>query len=202
MRGELTRDGIVRAALRLVTEEGLAKLTMRRLGTELGVEGMALYHHFRNKDELLQALAESVFEDPPPPTGDWRADFRALSHAGRAALNRYPEVFPLLVSRPLTGKPALRHREAQYAVLHAMGLRDERLLDASRTWGSFLLGYAVVEHEARTGTRSGLDWSPPPAAEFPLISALDRFQGARTFDEQFEIGLDHVLAAIENLAGA
>lgn len=71
MRGELTRDGIVRAALRLVTEEGLAKLTMRRLGTELGVEGMALYHHFRNKDELLQALAESVFEDPPrrPATG-------------------------------------------------------------------------------------------------------------------------------------
>jgi AcrR family transcriptional regulator len=196
VRGELTRDAIVAEAVRLVDAEGLARLTMRRLGAALGVEGMALYHHFRDKDALLQALAETVFTDPPPPTGDWPADFRLLSRATRAALGRHPELFGLAVSRPLTGPAALRNREAQYAVLHAAGLRGADLLDAARTWGAFLLGYAVVEHGARTAGRPLADWRPPPAAEFPLTAELDGHQGARSFDEQFEIGLDQILTAL------
>lgn len=196
MRGELTRDAIVAEAVRLVDAEGLARLTMRRLGGALGVEGMALYHHVRDKDELLQALAESVFTDPPAATGDWRADFRALSRATRTDLNRHPELFALAMTRPLTGPAALRNREAQYAVLHAAGLRGARLLDAARTWGAFLLGYAVVEHGARAAGRPLADWRPPPAAEFPLTAALDEYQAGRSFDEQFEIGLDQVLVGL------
>ena len=188
---------MVAEAIRLVDAEGLPKLTMRRLGAALGVEGMALYHHFRDKDELLQALAESVFTDPPTLTGDWHADFRALSRATRASLNRHPGLFPLAVSRPLTGPGALRNREAQYAVLHAAGLRDTALLDAARTWGAYLLGSAVVEHAARALGRPLRDWRPPPLHEFPLTAELDAHQGARDFDEQFDIGLDQILAAID-----
>jgi AcrR family transcriptional regulator len=196
VRGELTRDAIVAEAVQLVDAEGLARLTMRRLGAALGVEGMALYHHFRDKDALLQALAETVFTDPPAPTGDWRADFRALSRATRAALGRHPQLFGLAASRPLTGLGARRNQEAQYAVLHAAGLRATELLDAARTWGAFLLGYAVVEHGARAAGRPLADWRPPAAAEFPLTAELDGYQGTRTFDEQFEIGLDQLLAAL------
>jgi AcrR family transcriptional regulator len=196
MRGELTRDAIVAEAVALVDAEGLARLTMRRLGAALGVEGMALYHHFRDKDALLQALAETVFTDPPAPTGDWRADFRTLSRATRDALSRHPELFGLAVTRPLIGSGALRNREAQYAVLHAAGLRGAELLDAARTWGAFLLGYAVVEHGARAAGRPLADWRPPPAVEFPLTAELDQHQAARSFDEQFEIGLAQILTAV------
>jgi AcrR family transcriptional regulator len=194
MRGELSREAIVAEAVRLADAEGLARLTMRRLGAALGVEGMAIYHHFRDKDALLQALAETVFPDPPAATGDWRTDFRALSRATRDGLNRHPELFGLAMSRPLSGSSALRNREAQYAVLHAAGLRGSALLDAARTWGAFLLGYAVVEHGSLA--RPPHDWRPPLAAEYPLTAELDAYQGARSFDEQFEIGLDQILAAL------
>jgi AcrR family transcriptional regulator len=57
-RQQLSREAIIAAALELVEEQGLTKLTMRALGDRLGVEAMALYHYFASKDELLEALGQ------------------------------------------------------------------------------------------------------------------------------------------------
>ena len=57
-RQPLSREVIIAAALELVEEQGLRKLTMRALGDRLGVEAMALYHYFSSKDELLGAIGE------------------------------------------------------------------------------------------------------------------------------------------------
>ena len=52
-RGSLTRAEVFETALALVDAEGLGALSMRRLGKELGVEAMSLYHHVRDKDDLI-----------------------------------------------------------------------------------------------------------------------------------------------------
>ncbi|NED79073.1 helix-turn-helix transcriptional regulator, partial [Streptomyces sp. SID11233] len=73
----LSTGRIVEAARALVDAEGLAALSTRRLAAELGVSGPSLYNHFGTKDELLDAVADSVsaqvdlsmFEDGRP----WRA---------------------------------------------------------------------------------------------------------------------------------
>jgi AcrR family transcriptional regulator len=57
-REPLSRDAIVAAAVEIVEERGLKQLTMRALGERLGVEAMALYHYFKSKEELLEAIAE------------------------------------------------------------------------------------------------------------------------------------------------
>lgn len=57
-RQPLSRETIIAAALELVEEQGLNRLTMRALGDRLGVEAMALYHYFSSKDELLQAIGQ------------------------------------------------------------------------------------------------------------------------------------------------
>ncbi|MHB8470723.1 MAG: TetR family transcriptional regulator, partial [Gaiellaceae bacterium] len=59
----LSRRRVVEAALALVDAEGTAALSMRRLGRELGVEGMALYTHVRDKADLLDAVAELVLAE-------------------------------------------------------------------------------------------------------------------------------------------
>ncbi|MEU9191830.1 TetR/AcrR family transcriptional regulator C-terminal domain-containing protein [Streptomyces hundungensis] len=56
----LSRERVLDAALDLVDREGVAALTMRKLGAELGVEAMTLYHHVGNKGELLDALVGRV----------------------------------------------------------------------------------------------------------------------------------------------
>jgi AcrR family transcriptional regulator len=59
--GPLTRTEIARAALDLVDELGVHDFSMRRLADALGVTTMAVYHHFRNKAEILQAAADQVW---------------------------------------------------------------------------------------------------------------------------------------------
>ncbi len=62
-RKPLTRQRIVRAALRIMDDEGLQAVSMRRIGRELGVEAMSLYNHVRDKDDILDAICEEVLTE-------------------------------------------------------------------------------------------------------------------------------------------
>ena len=72
---------MVERALALGDAEGLEELTIRRLAQELGVTPMALYWHFRNKEELLAGLAEQVWSEIDTdidPTAGWAQQLRGL----------------------------------------------------------------------------------------------------------------------------
>lgn len=56
----LSRERIVTTALALIDAEGLPALSTRRLAAELGVSGPSLYNHFTTKDEILDAVADTV----------------------------------------------------------------------------------------------------------------------------------------------
>src|SRR3954470_8344091 len=81
---KLSRDQILDAALALLAEAGLGALTMRALARRLGIDPMALYHYFADKEALLGAAADRSFaalRPRMPRTGDWRARLRALARA-------------------------------------------------------------------------------------------------------------------------
>ncbi len=88
----LSRDRIVGAASALVDSEGLDAVSTRRLAAVLGVSGPSLYNHFRNKEEILDAVADAVsaqvdlsmFEASDPR--DWRAALHDWALSYRAAL--------------------------------------------------------------------------------------------------------------------
>ena len=56
----LSRERIVTAALALIDADGLGAFSTRRLAAALGVQGPSLYHHFANRDAILDAVADSV----------------------------------------------------------------------------------------------------------------------------------------------
>ena len=60
-RAPLTRELVLQTALGLADQGGLESLSMRKLGQELGVEAMAIYYHFANKDELLDGIVDLVW---------------------------------------------------------------------------------------------------------------------------------------------
>ena len=60
-RAPLSRDLVLPTALRLADQGGLASLSMRKLGQELGVEAMAVYYHFANKDEVIDGIVDLVY---------------------------------------------------------------------------------------------------------------------------------------------
>ncbi|WP_334149844.1 TetR/AcrR family transcriptional regulator [Microbacterium sp.] len=94
-RDSLSRDIIVAAADRVVEREGLDRLTFQSIGKELGAHPTSIYRHFRDKDELLLALIDTLrarsYSGGMVATDDWMADLRTQAHLIHDHYMRYPE---------------------------------------------------------------------------------------------------------------
>jgi AcrR family transcriptional regulator len=110
-------------ALRLADAGGIESLTMRRLARELGVEAASLYHHVRNKDEILDGLVELVSAEMAPLTADadWRTAMRDRSRDVRVVLRRHPWAVSLMASRASGGPATLGHLDAGIGCLRGAG---------------------------------------------------------------------------------
>src|SRR3954466_977987 len=77
-RTPLSRERVLLAAIDRADAGGVAALSMRTLGRELGVEAMSLYNHVANKDDLLDGMVDLVFGEIglPPTGGDWETAHR------------------------------------------------------------------------------------------------------------------------------
>jgi TetR/AcrR family transcriptional regulator, tetracycline repressor protein len=120
-------------ALALADAEGLAGLTIRRLAARLGVTPNALYRYFRQKDQLLDALAEHIFTAvalPEPDDREWFVQLRGLLVAFVDALRPHPAVAGLTQTRILLSEPGINIAERALALLRGQGSRPSR----QRNW--------------------------------------------------------------------
>ena len=137
-RNRLSRELIVSTARAIAAADGLAAVSMRRLGYELDVWPMSLYRHFRDKDELLDAVVDSAAEEVAAPArGPWRSRLRRLLEDTRAMLGEDPEGLRTRFPRALETDGMQRLSEAGVAILVDAGLSGE---DADRAWRA-LFGY-------------------------------------------------------------
>ncbi|MGP4095390.1 GntR family transcriptional regulator [Nonomuraea sp. KM90] len=106
--GGLELERIVRAAIEVADEAGLAGLSMRTVATRLGVATMALYRHLDAKAELSQLMADAAFagiDYPEPPPG-WRSHLRVAAQLQWALYHRHPwlpRVISVVRPAPLPG---------------------------------------------------------------------------------------------------
>jgi AcrR family transcriptional regulator len=137
----LTADAIAAAALALIDAEGLEAFSTRRLGAQLGVEAMALYHHFPSKQVLLVHVATKLLESVPLPTDEtlgWRAWMGQAARSFRSTGLAHPHAFPLLSHSVPISDVALR-------VLSAAGFSDRDASRMARIMASFLNGVLLAE---------------------------------------------------------
>lgn len=143
----LSIDRIVATARALVDTEGLAALSTRRLAAELGVSGPSLYNHFRTKDEILEAVADSVsaqvdlsmFEDGRP----WRTALHDWAVSYRAALRDHPNVVPVLARGPGRRPAALRLADAVYGAMVEAGWPPAQATSIGALMRYFIMGSAL-----------------------------------------------------------
>ena len=172
----LTRDGAVRAALEIVDREGLPALTMRRLGRELGVEAMSIYHHIANKDALLDALVDElldragVVDDGGTPPELLEQMCRQL----RGALRDHPNLVPLAAARlpkSLLGTPAA---SASSRRLVEYGFDEQAARWILVSLVGFALGQTLVELANNVSVEDG-DASFETGMRFLLLGLRDEF---------------------------
>ena len=134
-RGDLSRERVLEAARQAVDEDGIGALSMRRLAQRLDVWPMSIYTYFRDKDELLEALAHETASSVPllgRPGRWWRAELLALLGEVRDAVARDP--------RERLPRALLAHtQDAGHALLARAGVQQG---DAPAVW-RLLVSYAV-----------------------------------------------------------
>jgi AcrR family transcriptional regulator len=161
--GALSRDAIVGAALRVTAEYGTDGLTMRAVGQQLGVSAMALYHHLRNKDELIELVASEVLAGVVPlhlDTDGWEGSLRRHLRSLLEQQARYPGINRLLFERPMLGTNAGQVSEGVEFFVRA-GFDESQ---ARLAW-TFMITYAHGRLSVEANLR-GVDAGDHRHAEF------------------------------------
>jgi AcrR family transcriptional regulator len=207
-RPSLSRDQVLRAAVALADESGIASLTMRRLGEALGVEAMSLYNHVTNKDDVLDGMIDVVFDEIGLPDGDtdWKTAMRQRAISVREVLSRHRWAIGLMESRTTPGPATLRHHDAVIGTLRNAGFSIELTAHAYSALDSYIYGFAMQEpslpfdtaqETAEVAQAIMARFSP---GEYPHLTELTIehvLKPGYSYANEFEYGLDLVLDGLE-----
>jgi AcrR family transcriptional regulator len=211
-QARLSRERVLRAALQLADEEGIAALTMRRLAQALGVEAMTLYYHVANKDEILDGMVDLVvgeMEVPAVTGADWKAELRRASISAHDVLVRHPWAASLLLDGPRVSQARLRQMDAILGCLRAGGFTATMTDHAYHALDSHITGFTLWQ----VGISAGMQ-QLGPVADFldtvdveampHLAEHIQQHLRERDSEEpgEFEFGLDLVLDGLERYLAA
>jgi TetR/AcrR family tetracycline transcriptional repressor len=203
----ISREVVLTAALRLVDDRGLEELTMRKLGAELGVDPMTIYHHVPDKSALFDGLVERVYAEVtlPTPTGRWDDDLRALARAARTTFLAHPHVVLLLGTRPPITEPAFALVEAVTSILLTAGFTEEQAADGFDCAGRLVIGHALAEAgrppggEVSGGEDEHVQAERALSAErYPSLAAIGQAQVHYDPERLFNLALDGLTLALES----
>ncbi len=199
---QLDRERIVAAALRILDDEGIDALSLRRLADGLHVTPMSIYWHVADKAELLELVGHAVLAEIelPAPVGDWKAQLRDVHCAMFVVFLRHPNATDLLIGRARFGPGGLATFERILEILLDAGLSPAEAFDAYQSLYLFSLGFMATSTrspEFVAVQRAGAAYMATlPVEQFPAIRAVTPAIGRRSLDEQFAIGLDVVIEGL------
>jgi TetR/AcrR family tetracycline transcriptional repressor len=215
--GSITRDQIIHAAVGTVRAGGYEQMTIRGLAADLGVSPMALYHHIRGKDDLLDEIVDRLlaraWRPKADPAGDWRAWIAEAAENLRRFLVTQPVAIQVYLNHPVVSPAAAARMNSIMAVLRRALGDDQTAQCAYGAIHTYTIGFAALEasrsgrqppkldQQPTSGRQIGCDVDPhhPPASKnYDLVQQL----AAYTTRDQFTRGLTYLLDGIERGATA
>ncbi|MFI9102167.1 TetR/AcrR family transcriptional regulator [Streptomyces fildesensis] len=210
----LTQEALVGAALLVLERDGLDALSMRRVAAELGVQAPSLYWHVRNKEQLLDLLADALVADavPPPREGGWREQLRAYCHLHRRHLLGKRDAARVVAGRFNLGPSLLVILEDQLDRLREAGFPAAEAALTSYLLGNYVAGFVLQEQsplsaaeavgqatrtEVVNAARDHLQQLP--ADRFPNLVALAAELSEPDMEDRFAFGLERILDGLATL---
>jgi len=203
----LTQSAIIEAAAEVADSGGVSAVTMRSVAKVLGVEAMSLYYHVANKEALLDALADWVFEQIALPDLEhpWRIAMVARARSARSVLSKHPWALGMLESRPTPGDKLLQHHDRVLGCLLGGGMHPVLAAHAFSAIDSYIYGFVLTEISLSTAPENQTDEGfsaevAKQAEKYPNMAliALEAMNGhSFTFEDEFEYGLNLILDGFE-----
>jgi len=209
-RAPLTKERVLDAAMRLADDGGIDGLSMRKLGQALGVEAMAVYYHFANKERVIDGIVDRVYQeiDVPVAGADWKIAMRQRAFSVRDALLRHRWAIGLMESRTNPGPASLRHHDAVIGCLRADGFDMAATATAYSLLDSYIYGFALTKMNLPFDDTSDIVelsetmLAPFPEGEYPnLMAFLTEHAMLPGYDyaDEFGLGLEVVLDGLERV---
>jgi TetR/AcrR family tetracycline transcriptional repressor len=212
-RTRLTRRTVVDRAMQLADSAGLDALTIRKLAQELGVTPMALYWHFRSKDELLDGLAEQVWSEinvDVDPGAPWPDQLRGLLESLLQVLRTHPAAPALLLHKETQHESFLRATETTLDVLRNAGFDPLYASEIARStlWTGITLvmsepGIKSLDADDRTELqrRKQVVYLTLPRVSYPrLVECAAPMTACDDPDFHYELGIEMFIAGVQAMA--
>jgi TetR/AcrR family tetracycline transcriptional repressor len=191
----LQPDAVIKAALKILDDEGLEKVTLRRIAAKLGVQAPALYWHFKDKQDITEDMAQAILTNAkidsiPPPANkdDWPQWLTDLMHQIRNALIAHKDGGRVVAGASFGRAQALERILLQiFKVLKNAGFDDLHAGLAASTAIDYVWGF-VIEEQAGPGPEE-------------LITLRQKFQIERNHSEE-NAALDAVIEQYHKLGNA
>src|SRR5947209_6245944 len=218
-REPISRDAIVAAAIGVLDREGLAALSMRRLGEGLGAGAASLYRPVGSKDGLLDLVLDELIgevEVPEPDPARWQEQLKEAAKSQRRVSLRHPYLVRVSIGRIPMGPNALRVTERTLAILRAGGLSPRLAVQGYLLLIDTVNGFTLDETGVEDG---GTPQLPPeelqkvadmardyiaslPAGKFPNMTELAGEFAFSDPDERFEMLIDIFVDGLARRAAA
>jgi TetR/AcrR family tetracycline transcriptional repressor len=192
----ISRRKALEAALGVIDSEGLKALSIRRLGEVMNVNGASLYHHFKDKDEILVGVAQLALADVTAPRSDsdnWRVWLPLNAYRTRQALIAHPELIPLMLRRIPLGI-GNQEVEASVARLQAEGVEMSVIAPLMESFELLAISSAL---QAVGGVGSAEERERAYGPEDSMYRQAQKKRGLSD-DELFEVVCAAIIASVES----
>ena len=215
----LSRERVLRAAVKVADSGGIESLTMRRLAEDLGAEAMSLYYHVANKEDVLDGVVDVIAREindvvdriEAPSTGpEWKTAVRRRILSARQVLLRHPWAPGLLETRASTSQAILRYFDGLLGLLREGGFSYDLAHHALHVLGSRALGFSqeLFEPGDAVGDEEAAAALESVAGQFPYLTGMmmeiahddpDSTLGWCDDQTEFEFALDLILDGLGRL---
>jgi AcrR family transcriptional regulator len=216
----LSRERVLRAAVKIADEHGIEALTMRRLAEEVGAEAMSLYYHVAKKDDVLDGVVDLIVREInevvgrlslPSRGADWKKAVRQRILSAREVFLRHRWAPAVFETRTNTSLEVLRYFDALLGLMRDGGFSYDVAHHALHALGSRALGFT---QELFDPTNAGgadpadLEQLAALADQLPNLVGMmaeivhddpDSTLGWCDDQAEFEFGLDLILDGLDSM---
>jgi AcrR family transcriptional regulator len=218
-RVPLSRERVLRAAVKVADERGIESLTMRRLAEALGSEAMSLYYHVANKEDVLDGIVDLIAGeindvvdqiDVPSKGADWKRAARRRILSAREVLLRHPWAPHVFETRTNMSPAVVRYHDGLVGLMRGGGFSYDLAHHALHALGSRALGFTqelfdpgegASDEEAASALESMADQVPHLVGMMAEIAHDDPDSTLGWCDDQteFEFALDLILDGLDRI---
>lgn len=214
-KARLDRDSIIAIGLELAAESASATLSVRELGTRLGADPTAIYRHFRNKEQLMEALLDALIrrsvDAVTAEPDDWRGRLRELATATLDVFAAHPAVGVEATVLTTHGTGELDAVELMLDALTRAGLDGDDLVRHYALFAAHVLSSAAGIARAR-GERRSQGFADEPTSpwfdgplladprKYPLITSINARLVELEDRELFTLGVESIIQSVERTA--